>query len=200
MARASAVAGAACEALPRGEGHWQATGTPMGRTVCWHPRRAVCARCKRGSFRGGGEAGADRVPRGGAIQCAVDQFRTALGEPHHANTPGPLASGRREINGHGGGSRLHQFAHLHLALSRAGFDVRLRVEPLEGRPPRRTRRRYPLPSKPEALVLGLRPDSGGGDGRVFRQCVAARSPQPVAATGLLWDAHWLPRCDVWEVV
>jgi hypothetical protein len=93
-------------------------------------------------------------PSVGAIQCAVDQFRTALGEPHHANTPGPLASGRREINGHGGGSRLHQFAHLHLALSRAGFDVRLRVEPLEGRPPRRTRRRCPVAT--EARSAGPR--------------------------------------------
>jgi hypothetical protein len=39
-----------------------------------------------------------------AIQGTVDQFRAALGEPNNANAPGPLASGRREINWDGGGS------------------------------------------------------------------------------------------------
>lgn len=38
------------------------------------------------------------------IQTAVDAFRTALGSPNNGNTPGPLASGRREINWDGGGA------------------------------------------------------------------------------------------------
>jgi hypothetical protein len=43
-------------------------------------------------------------PSVASIQGTVDQFRAALGEPNNANTPGPLASGRREINWDGGGS------------------------------------------------------------------------------------------------
>ena len=39
-----------------------------------------------------------------SIQGSVDQFRAALGQPNNANTPGPLPSGRREINWDGGGS------------------------------------------------------------------------------------------------
>jgi hypothetical protein len=39
-----------------------------------------------------------------SIQCAVDEFRAALGDPNNANASGPLASGRREINWDGGGS------------------------------------------------------------------------------------------------
>src|SRR5262245_3485298 len=31
------------------------------------------------------------------IQASVDAFRNALGNPNNGNTPGPLASGRREI-------------------------------------------------------------------------------------------------------
>lgn len=38
-----------------------------------------------------------------AIQSTVDVFRTALGAVNNGNTPGPLASGRREINWDGGG-------------------------------------------------------------------------------------------------
>jgi hypothetical protein len=38
------------------------------------------------------------------IQGTVDAFRTALGNPNNANAPGPLGSGRREINWDGGGS------------------------------------------------------------------------------------------------
>jgi hypothetical protein len=38
-----------------------------------------------------------------SIQSSVDAFRAALGEPNNANNPGPLASGRREINWDGGG-------------------------------------------------------------------------------------------------
>ncbi len=38
-----------------------------------------------------------------SIQGTVDEFRAALGEPNNANNPGPLASGRREINWDGGG-------------------------------------------------------------------------------------------------
>jgi len=39
-----------------------------------------------------------------SIQGTVDQFRAALGDPNNANDPGPLASGRREINWDGGGN------------------------------------------------------------------------------------------------
>jgi len=39
-----------------------------------------------------------------SIQGTVDQFRAALGDPNNANTPGPLPSGRREINWDGGGN------------------------------------------------------------------------------------------------
>jgi hypothetical protein len=39
-----------------------------------------------------------------SIQGTVDAFRAALGEPNNANDPGPLASGRREINWDGGGN------------------------------------------------------------------------------------------------
>ena len=38
-----------------------------------------------------------------AIQGTVDSFRAALGAPNNGNTPGPLPSGRREINWDGGG-------------------------------------------------------------------------------------------------
>jgi hypothetical protein len=38
-----------------------------------------------------------------SIQPTVDAFRAALGSPNNANAPGPLASGRREINWDGGG-------------------------------------------------------------------------------------------------
>jgi hypothetical protein len=38
------------------------------------------------------------------IQGTVDAFRAALGNPNNGNAPGPLTSGRREINWDGGGS------------------------------------------------------------------------------------------------
>ena len=41
-----------------------------------------------------------------SIQSTVDAFRAALGNPNNANNPGPLASGRREINWDGGGNNL----------------------------------------------------------------------------------------------
>jgi hypothetical protein len=41
-------------------------------------------------------------PSAASIQSAVDQFRAALGATNNANNPGPLASGRREINWDGG--------------------------------------------------------------------------------------------------
>jgi len=40
----------------------------------------------------------------GSIQGTVDAFRLALGNPNNGNAPGPLDSGRREINWDGGGS------------------------------------------------------------------------------------------------
>ena len=42
-------------------------------------------------------------PTGASIQSSVDAYRAALGDPNNANAPGPLASGRREINWDGGG-------------------------------------------------------------------------------------------------
>src|SRR5262245_28528318 len=43
-------------------------------------------------------------PTASIIQGAVDGFRTALGITDNKNAPGPLGSGRREINWDGGGS------------------------------------------------------------------------------------------------
>ena len=37
-------------------------------------------------------------------QTAVADFRTAVGDPNNGNAPGPLATGRREINWDGGGN------------------------------------------------------------------------------------------------
>jgi hypothetical protein len=42
-------------------------------------------------------------PNADSIQSTVDAYRAALGDPNNANNPGPLASGRREINWDGGG-------------------------------------------------------------------------------------------------
>ena len=39
-----------------------------------------------------------------AIQPVVDAFRNAVGSPNNGNSPGPIFSGRREINWDGGGS------------------------------------------------------------------------------------------------
>src|SRR5262245_52655620 len=39
-----------------------------------------------------------------SIQSTVDQYRAALGLVNNGIAPGPLASGRREINWDGGGS------------------------------------------------------------------------------------------------
>jgi hypothetical protein len=39
-----------------------------------------------------------------SIQSSVDDFRAALGAPNNGNAPGPLATGRREINWDGGGN------------------------------------------------------------------------------------------------
>ena len=41
-------------------------------------------------------------PDAASIQSTVDAFRAALGNPNNANNPGPLMSGRREINWDGG--------------------------------------------------------------------------------------------------
>ncbi len=43
-------------------------------------------------------------PTAASIQGSVDEYRAALGEPDNRNDPGPLASGRREINWDGGGN------------------------------------------------------------------------------------------------
>jgi hypothetical protein len=42
-------------------------------------------------------------PTAESIQSTVDEYRAALGAPNNLNNPGPLASGRREINWDGGG-------------------------------------------------------------------------------------------------
>jgi hypothetical protein len=39
-----------------------------------------------------------------SIQGPVDLFRSSLGDPNNGNAPGPLSSGRREINWDGGGA------------------------------------------------------------------------------------------------
>ena len=41
-------------------------------------------------------------PTAASIQSTVDAFRAAVGDPNNGNNPGPLASGRREINWDGG--------------------------------------------------------------------------------------------------
>jgi hypothetical protein len=41
-------------------------------------------------------------PTAASIQGTVDAYRAALGDPNNANNPGPLLSGRREINWDGG--------------------------------------------------------------------------------------------------
>jgi hypothetical protein len=43
-------------------------------------------------------------PNVASIQSSVDQFRAALGAVNNGNAPGPLDTGRREINWDGGGS------------------------------------------------------------------------------------------------
>ena len=43
-------------------------------------------------------------PNVASIQSSVDEFRAALGNPNNGNAPGPLATGRREINWDGGGA------------------------------------------------------------------------------------------------
>jgi len=43
-------------------------------------------------------------PNAASIQSAVDQFRAALGGVNNGNVPGPIATGRREINWDGGGN------------------------------------------------------------------------------------------------
>ena len=43
-------------------------------------------------------------PNSASIQSTVDAFRAALGNINNGNAPGPLASGRREINWDGGGA------------------------------------------------------------------------------------------------
>jgi len=57
-----------------------------------------------------GRAAADIIvfsasgPDAASITSTVTAFRNALGNPNNANTPGPLAGGRREINWDGGGA------------------------------------------------------------------------------------------------
>src|SRR3989475_8730620 len=43
-------------------------------------------------------------PNAASIQSTVDAFRAALGNLNNGNAPGPLATGRREINWDGGGA------------------------------------------------------------------------------------------------
>ena len=51
-------------------------------------------------------------PTADSIQSTVDAYRAALGDPNNANAPGPLASGRREINWDGGGPPVDNTAPL----------------------------------------------------------------------------------------
>ena len=59
---------------------------------------ATTARASFITFSDGGTSAAS------SIQSTVDSFRTALGGINNGNNPGPLASGRREINWDGGGA------------------------------------------------------------------------------------------------
>jgi len=45
-------------------------------------------------------------PKAASLEGAVDAYRRALGNPNNLNNPGPLASGRREINWDGGNPAL----------------------------------------------------------------------------------------------
>ena len=58
---------------------------------------AVCANAGFVTFEVGGSNGV-------SVQPTVDAFRAALGAPNNGNAPGPLPSGRREINWDGGGT------------------------------------------------------------------------------------------------
>jgi hypothetical protein len=49
------------------------------------------------------------TPLPASIQPTVDSFRAALGDPNNGSNPGPLGSGRREINWDGGGSMTASF-------------------------------------------------------------------------------------------
>ena len=94
------------EPFSNGKEHWYATGTTMGHVGVWDsswgwaswvwalgmPMTLV----QPTVFQAAG-------PSVEAIQSSVDAFRAALGDPNNANDPGPLASGRREINWDGGG-------------------------------------------------------------------------------------------------
>ena len=51
-------------------------------------------------------------PTAHSIQSTVDAYRAALGDPNNANNPGPLPSGRREINWDGGGPPVDNTAPL----------------------------------------------------------------------------------------
>ena len=51
-------------------------------------------------------------PTADSIQSTVDAYRAALGDPNNANNPGPLPSGRREINWDGGGPPVDNTAPL----------------------------------------------------------------------------------------
>jgi hypothetical protein len=44
--------------------------------------------------------------RSSSIRGTIDSFRAGLGGSNNANTPGPLAGGRREINWDGGGANM----------------------------------------------------------------------------------------------
>jgi len=59
---------------------------------------AATARAGFITFSAGGNAATS------SIQNTVDSFRAVLGDPNNGNNPGPLASGRREINWDGGGA------------------------------------------------------------------------------------------------
>jgi hypothetical protein len=43
-------------------------------------------------------------PNAASIQSSIDQFRAALGGVNNGNAPGPITTGRREINWDGGGN------------------------------------------------------------------------------------------------
>jgi hypothetical protein len=91
------------------QGTWEAPFMDLNFAVSVRPGAfllgLVCATTTALSARGGFDSfsvGGDATPA--SIQAQVDAFRAALGNPNNANNPGPISSGRREINWDGGGA------------------------------------------------------------------------------------------------
>jgi len=77
---------------------------PLSHTLPTLGAFGFCLLCPPTAFGGfvTFSAGGDATPA--SIQATVDSFRAAIGNPNNANAPGPLPTGRREINWDGGGA------------------------------------------------------------------------------------------------